>query len=283
MEPQSSTSDQVSSVSQTTRSCAWYSPLCRPSTFSRVAIAVIVAALPFVGGYFGYQLAQMSSLNEAAYIESAVLPPVATSIQTPVSPMLNATTTLKSFFDRKPDWSKTVMEYTEGGAVRVGEPGDCVVPGSGTDQPWGEGCDGRYISEKYEIVSHYRSCGGCEINYLQERLNPVSATKLDSFSNFAGEVFDKSTLTPYLIGFTQDKLVTLNLETGIEQVIYEAQPNETLLICEHGCGILADSEVVVVREGGLLYLDLLVFDENPWDDSPSGPVGSMRRFELPAS
>lgn len=288
MEPQTSNQGEQQPTIKVINTSAWYSPLCRISTFSRIAIALVVIALPFVGGYVGYRTAvsQFSTTEQdiSSLIGSLEIhePQSTTSTSTPELVANPATTTvaLVPFFDRKADWSKTVMEHNEGGVARVGAPGDCVVPGSGTDRPWGEGCAGRYISDKYEIVSHYKSCGGCEVHYLQERQNPRSAVKLDSFSTFAGAVFDKTALTPYLIGLTKNKLFTFDLKTATERIIYEAKPNEVLLICEHGCAP-ANSEMSVALENGLLNLDMLVFDENPFDDSPSGPVGEKRRFGLP--
>jgi len=68
MEPQIPNQDQVPKSGG-----AWYSPLYRASTFSRVAIAIVVIALPFLGGYVGFRISASFSPVAAEIVKLPIV------------------------------------------------------------------------------------------------------------------------------------------------------------------------------------------------------------------
>jgi hypothetical protein len=85
MEPQMSNQDQMPRSGG-----AWYSPLCRASTFSRVAIAIVVIALPFLGGYVGFRISASFSPAATEVVKLPIVPEDSSVQQNQVSPDFSA-------------------------------------------------------------------------------------------------------------------------------------------------------------------------------------------------
>ncbi len=62
------------STPPTTEACtctAWYTPLCRVTKTSKILAAIIFIAMPFLGGYVGYNLAKVHSATDSVSAETS--------------------------------------------------------------------------------------------------------------------------------------------------------------------------------------------------------------------
>ncbi len=70
MEPQQITDESLTNNQTNEVTCAWYSPLCKVTTTSKILAAVIFIILPFVGGYIGYKVASETTEKVSAPVMS---------------------------------------------------------------------------------------------------------------------------------------------------------------------------------------------------------------------
>ncbi len=223
MEPQIQNQDKVSSMMKVEETCAWYSPLCRTSTFSRLAIALIVIVLPFVGGYVGYQINVEQSLKipndqqtEASGkiksdhtsgngAQSVAEANIAGEIVSVLLETLSSSTHTWSY--ERPLSALTGLE-TSTSSKDVELSKKCNK---------GEECKGFILSNDWEIVDFSVSSSKCIGSELRHRSDSEKIFDLGCVA-----VVPPSTITPQTVILMDTyEIVSLDLVTGARKTLYE--------------------------------------------------------------
>jgi len=267
-------SPRVDIQSSESASDRWHAPLTRVTTTSKVLAAIIFIALPFVGGYVGWQMAASSDKNLAHSVTSVLETNVNTlaeeigsNSQVDTSIVLeDATLVLQPVAERfnnskEVQCPEAIHQLSRFNNLEI----NSLVCKEG-------------LSQDIDLVMLGAGCGGCGEHYLKTAAGAFR--KLENFPYFMGVLYEKNDITNSFIGVTSENIFLYDFTTDTKTNLYSANQDERLLWCEHGCS--ADDQLIS-RVNNEIYFVTKVYDVSSGDFGTSYNSAKTKniKIELP--
>jgi len=265
MEPtttnQTSTPSTPRALGQT---CPWYQPLCRPSAFSRVAIAVIVVLLPFVGAFIGYHLAKQQAEDRSAFVPvTAVVKADTTPVMVPeIVPLPAPTGANANLVDVSIKTTPVLSALTDWERVSCAQYG--LPAATGEDV-----CTANPFTPTETLIAAPGGCPGCVNLHLHSQRTKTVAPLPPAPALDRGVLFSPTTFSPYYIAIEPTVISTRDIVTGESRELARAEAGIEYVQCTDTCHL---PEVRILRNGGIYVLSFLAHatpsEQNPATTTP---------------